>query len=320
MTVNPSSKTEPRPDSPLPIKDIQTVLPSQRRWEYRVQEGFWLSLLDIERRKPLRLEYEKDSPTLNFGFVLAGSYTHRINAPGLCRHEFSSHAGASGILYLPRQRGVLHIPGQTRVRVFHIHLSAAVFYELFHPEAATLPKGLRSILDGLPDRSYAFRTGIPMENRAALKRLINGPCPGTPARLFYQAIALDLVAGQICRANTRLFFAGGPPLGELDRVTWARDLLVRDLASPPCLRQLSRQIGLNMNKLQQGFYRLYGVSVFKYLHQYRMQEANRLFHETDMNVSQAAAAVGYTNVSHFSRAFKKQFNILPKKHLIAIKK
>ncbi len=68
-----------------------------------------------------------------------------------------------------------------------------------------------------------------------------------------------------------------------------------------------------MNKLQQGFRCLYGVSVFQYLQSFRVKEANRLFHETDMNVSQAAFAVGYTNVSHFSRAYKKHFNTLPKK-------
>lgn len=48
-------------------------------------------------------------------------------------------------------------------------------------------------------------------------------------------------------------------------------------------------------------------------------EANRLFRETDMNVSEAAVAVGYSNISHFSNAYKKHFGILPKKHLLRIK-
>lgn len=50
-----------------------------------------------------------------------------------------------------------------------------------------------------------------------------------------------------------------------------------------------------------------------------MGEANRLFRETDMNVSEAAVAVDYSNISHFSNAYKKHFGILPKKHLLRIK-
>ena len=155
--------------------------------------------------------------------------------------------------------------------------------------------------------------------RSTLDRLLEGPSHGAPASLFYQGIALELIAGQIARANTLPKCPGKMSFDDRDRVILARNLLVRDLSSPPCLKQLSRKIGLNMNKLQQGFYQLYGVSVFKYLRRYRMQEANRLFHETDMNVSQAASAVGYTNVSHFSNAYKKQFDILPKEHLTVIK-
>ncbi len=146
-----------------------------------------------------------------------------------------------------------------------------------------------------------------------------GPVPGAPVRIFYQGIALDLLADQIARANAAKAPVTGMSLDDRDRVVQARDLLVRDLSSPPCIKQLARTTGLNMNKLQRGFRRLYGLSVFQYFQAFRIKEANRLFHETDMNVTQAAFAVGYTNVSHFSRAYKKHFNILPKKHLACIK-
>lgn len=304
---------------PLPFLKPRGILKHRDRWEYRIQDGFWLSCLDIESGAKLRLEYEKDRPALNFGFILSGRYINRIKAPGLDEREFLNNEGASGILYLPRQDGELIIPGHTRIRVVHIHLSLSVFFDLFHTEASSVPKLLKPLLDGPVDRAYAFRAGMTMRVRSALDRLLKGPSPGAPARLFYQGIALDLIAGQIARANTLPNCPGKMGFDDRDRVVFARDLLVRDLTSPPCLKQLSRKTGLNMNKLQQGFYQLYGVSVFKYLRRYRMQEANRFFHETDMNVSQAAAAVGYTNVSHFSSAYKKQFDILPKEHLTILK-
>lgn len=325
MLSNDSQMTNDRPplpdpqDSPFPIKDPGGILSDGHRWAYRIQNGFWISRLDIESRQQIRLAYEKDRPTLNFGFILAGNYINRIKAPGLSRQEFSNHEGTSGILYLPRQEGELIIPGRTLIRVVHVHLSLPVFYDLFQVDRETVPDAFKPLMEGPVDRSCIYRAGMSMGMQSTLHRLVEGPSPETPALLFYQGIALDLIAGQINRANTQRRFPRPLPFDDHDRVVRARDLLIQNLSAPPCLKQLSRKTGLNMNKLQQGFYQLYGVSVFRYLHQYRMQEANRIFHETDMNVSQAASAVGYTNVSHFSRAYKKQFNILPKKHLTCIK-
>jgi len=155
--------------------------------------------------------------------------------------------------------------------------------------------------------------------RSCLSRLINGPALGAPARLFYQGIALELIAEQIGRASLC------PKDQEIIRcdnqkqIIHARELLIQDLTCPPSLKQLSQKIGLNRNKIQSGFNLLYGSSVNKYLQECRMKEANRLFHETDMNVSEVASDVGYTNASHFSSAYKNHFGILPKKHLSCIR-
>lgn len=313
--LNPFSSDDPL----CPIKNLRGLPSPETCWGYSIQDGFRITLLDILPERTLRLKYEKDRAILNFGFILSGNYINRIKAPGLTGKGFSNQAGASGILYLPRQEGELILSGGIRMQVVHIHLSLPAFHDLFHTEEAAIPKELQSVLSGSVDHAYAFRAGMSPNIRWILERLLQGPSPGTPARLFYQGIALELMAGQIARANNRLPAAGQMSPGEQDRLIHARNLLIRDLTSPPCLKQLSRQTGLNMNKLQQGFQRLYGASVYQYLHRYRMQEANRIFHETDMNVTQAAFAVGYSNVSHFSRAYKKHFNILPKKHLAGIK-
>ena len=287
--------------------------------EYQIQAGFSVSLFDVEPEDDLCLSFERDQPTLNFGFVLSGNFTNRIKAPGLNPKGFSNQAGAGGIIFLPRQEGCISIPGNQRVTLVHIHLSPQLFHSLFYPDRDSIPKGLQFVMDGRQNHSWSFRSGISMHARDSLNRLMAGPAPGTPVRIFYQAIALDLLAGQLARANTAAIPVAGLSRDDRDRVAHARELLVRDLTSPPCLKQLARTTGLNMNKLQQGFRCLYGVSVFQYLQSFRVKEANRLFHETDMNVSQAAFAVGYTNVSHFSRAYKKHFNTLPKKHLTCIK-
>ncbi len=294
-------------------------LPPSFQREVTIEPGFSISIMDFSITSPLSFSYDRNKPMINFGFVLSGNFINTITSSGLA---FDNKVGHSGILYLRRQKGHLEFFPGTPVRVLHIHLAPKIIHELFAGEPDTLPKQLARILDQSPGRPYSYRAGIERQMYPVLLKAFEGPVPGTPERMFYQAVALDLIAGQVAKVNTRDggTLPGGPCRSERDRVVEAAGLLTGDLVSPPPLHELAGLVGLNRNKLQQGFRKMFGVSVYKYLSRCRMQEAYRLFCETDMNVSQAASAVGYSNYSHFSRAYDKVFGILPKKHLLEIKR
>jgi AraC-like DNA-binding protein len=55
----------------------------------------------------------------------------------------------------------------------------------------------------------------------------------------------------------------------------------------------------------------YGTSFRKMLLQVRMAEAARLLRETDLEVPTISVKVGYTNVDHFVKVFKRECRILP---------
>lgn len=80
---------------------------------------------------------------------------------------------------------------------------------------------------------------------------------------------------------------------------------------PPSLLELSRMVGLNDFKLKIGFKDHYGTTVFGYLRDMRMEHAMMLLLEGEANVTDAAARVGYANLSHFSEVFRKKYGINP---------
>ena len=98
---------------------------------------------------------------------------------------------------------------------------------------------------------------------------------------------------------------------ELDRVREARSVLVDRMADPPNLGELAREVGLNELKLKAGFHKLWGTTVFGLLRRERMQAARALLSRDECNVSEAAFRVGYTNISHFARAFRAEFGVAP---------
>ena len=78
------------------------------------------------------------------------------------------------------------------------------------------------------------------------------------------------------------------------------------------MRALSRTVHLNEFKLKQGFRQRFNTTVFGYLRQRRMEHARRLLTEHTITVLDAANRVGYTNPSHFARAFREAFGLNPR--------
>ncbi len=68
---------------------------------------------------------------------------------------------------------------------------------------------------------------------------------------------------------------------------------------------------LEMQKLKQGFRRMFGTTPQHFLHQQRMRHAHTLL-ESGQQVAQAAYATGYRHPSNFSLAFTRFFGYAPK--------
>jgi AraC-like DNA-binding protein len=97
----------------------------------------------------------------------------------------------------------------------------------------------------------------------------------------------------------------------MERIRHAREILCSDLETPPKLHDLARCVGINHVKLNVGFRKMYGTTVFGYLRRMRLLEAKRLIDQGDMNVTEVALSVGYSSLPSFSKAFTEFYGIPP---------
>lgn len=97
---------------------------------------------------------------------------------------------------------------------------------------------------------------------------------------------------------------------EKKQLAVAKEYLLSDLSSPPTIAVLARAVGLNECKLKKGFKTLFGSSIYACFQKKRMHLAMQLL--KNHNVTETAMILGYSNISHFSTAFRKQLGILPK--------
>lgn len=96
---------------------------------------------------------------------------------------------------------------------------------------------------------------------------------------------------------------------EAQSIFMARTKMEDNLKQEWTIKELTQLTGLNDYKLKIGFQQLYHSSPADYLRDIRMEKAWQLLSGKRYSVSQVAEEVGYTNLSAFSKAFKKYYHI-----------
>lgn len=78
------------------------------------------------------------------------------------------------------------------------------------------------------------------------------------------------------------------------------------------VEMLAKKASMTKIKLSHVFKQVYGVSIYNYYQNHRMQKAHELLSTKKYTVKEVAEKLGYTNFSNFVVAFTKQFNTSPK--------
>lgn len=144
-----------------------------------------------------------------------------------------------------------------------------------------------------------------------VETMFSTPYTGTARVLFLESCALGLLAAQI-DAGTRLDAdrTRNASIGHRDRMLTARDWLDAHLSDPPTIAVLSRIVGTNEFTLKRAFKDTFGITIFGYVRQRRMERAAATLH-AGRSVSETAGDVGYECPRCFADAFRRHFGILP---------
>ena len=88
-------------------------------------------------------------------------------------------------------------------------------------------------------------------------------------------------------------------------------ILSKDPPPQISIEGLALEVGLNRTKLQYGFKQLYGISIYDFLVQKRMEKAKELLLTTQKPVKTIALLSRYSSVSSFVAVFKRLYGITP---------
>jgi AraC-like DNA-binding protein len=93
----------------------------------------------------------------------------------------------------------------------------------------------------------------------------------------------------------------------------AMDRIRNDYSTDWTISRLAREVGLNERRLKEGFRSMVGQSVHAYLRETRL-DAAAAYLTSGQSVTDVAYAVGFENLSHFSKIFKQSKGVLPSQY------
>lgn len=108
--------------------------------------------------------------------------------------------------------------------------------------------------------------------------------------------------------NPRLAKIGREDIAKIREV---EAFLLEDLSRAPVVNELARHATMSATRLKILFRQVFGLPPYEYFQQHRMLKAKQLLRDTKMPVQEIGRALGYSNMSNFTLAFRKVFGVNP---------
>ncbi|GAA5087062.1 AraC family transcriptional regulator [Chryseobacterium ginsengisoli] len=176
------------------------------------------------------------------------------------------------------------------------------------------PNNTLATISGEND-SFLFFENFDSEMQIILKNIVNVDLNNSLNNFYIQIKVLELMyllfTKLSLRENTTY---KNIKSNDATRLLLIRNEILADLSSPPVLQELAKIAIMSETKLKQLFKQTFGDTIYNFYQKARMEEAAFLLRQAKHSVSEVGYELGFSNLSHFSRLFEKQYGLTPKKY------
>lgn len=129
--------------------------------------------------------------------------------------------------------------------------------------------------------------------------------------LFVRAKSLELICLAMDDLRNDAVDSKDSTQGEHAAILAVRETILQNFVRPPSLEELARAAGMNRTKLNALFRRRFGLSVFEFIREQRLQHAKTLLNSESLPVAEVAYRAGYNHPCNFATAYRKRFGCPP---------
>jgi AraC-like DNA-binding protein len=278
---------------------------------FELRSGFELMISSVDQRQNLIANIEEKGSQLTISFCLSGKMRVAFRDQ---KGDFIVGHGQNILCFTPRSMYTTEFSSGQTYKYVNIRIEPSVLNALMEGQFDQIPADMRSIIDGSDKNYYSHIGSMTPSIHMVIHQILNCPYNGHIKRMYLESKAMELIAHQLALLvsketdpKPRLILCPD----DIERIHYARDILIENLQNHPTVYRLSRMVGLNELKLQRGFRQVYGKTVFAYFRDYQFEGARCFLKEGNMNVAEVAYKLGYSKVDNFASSFKKLFSVSP---------
>ncbi|HEY9261092.1 AraC family transcriptional regulator [Chitinophaga sp.] len=278
-------------------------------------EGISIASCKADVFENIHIHSEFQEPRVMMMFMEQGDISTSVE--GLS-DDFRFTSLEHNLMYSPYESESADVKKQRNIRFFGLSFMPGRFVELAENNGRVLG-GLANNVAGNRFTALAekFNPRMTPRMRMVIEEVRQCSFQGGLKKLFLQSKAIELLALQCDQIETD-HFSGGPlqhkiSASDVEKLYFAKDLLLQHVQQPLSLEQLSRKAGLNEFKLKSGFRAIFGNTVFGFLNDHRLEMARELILSGHQSMALIAEEAGYSSPQHFSTAFRKKFGMSPAK-------
>ena len=240
--------------------------------------------------------FHRDSVELCLNLRGTGMVRDRRTEVSYQPHTVGFYCNADSDLEARRNRGEVHSFITVELSRGFVEAQVESMEDSLHP-------ALRRWLSNKSGSAAAVGAMSPGQE-ITFQALRQPPVPVAARKLWYQAKTLELLSQVLFeQAPQQEFFCQRQKRVARERIDRATAILRTHLSEPPDIEALGAQVGCSPFYLSRLFSKETGMTIPQYVRQIRMERAAELLLQGRHNVTEAAMEVGYSSLSHFSKAF-----------------
>ena len=284
---------------------------------FTFSDGISLLIFNCTLKRDWILVFEDDAPApLQLNFNVKGNIKHSLNDNNT-RYQMNPLQGTITVHPAGSSQKII-FPGNETILFTTLFIDRKVYSKKIECVLEQIPEELQDIfLDKQAKKSFFYQSNYSIAIATCIQKITEDKNSGLVRSTFLEGKALELFSKLINQYNEDLLAPSKQVLlraTDLEKIKNAKELLIKDLTNPPTIEELSKLVGINRQKLKQGFKKVYEKTIGIYLRDERMEVGSILL-LNGKSVRQVSYEVGYSNQSHFARRFRERYGILPKDYL-----
>ncbi len=174
------------------------------------------------------------------------------------------------------------------------------------------------ILKGMnPQSSFLYLDETVPEAESLLRQLACIGDEGGPSRFDVYLALLKLLRLTLYRTFIikERYNSSGLLKVDVEKLFAIRRRLMETSHLTPKIAELSAEFGMGQSKMTKLFKQVFNRTMYKYVQKAKIIKAKDLLNSKKYTVSEAGYMVGYSNMTHFAKAFKKYYKVNPGEYL-----